>query len=60
LKKELDIIQQIPDDKSSKMSIWAKASAALDPFKSKHEKEKEDHQVEEIIEIKESKLGSST
>jgi len=42
------------------MSIWAKASAALDPFKSKHEKEKEDHQVEEIIEIKESKLGSST
>jgi hypothetical protein len=49
-----------PDDKSSKMSIWAKASSVLNPLKSKTE-HKEDHkEIEEIIEIKESKLGLSS
>lgn len=38
------------------MSIWAKASSAVNPFK---KVSKEEIKVEEIIEINESKLGSS-
>jgi len=38
------------------MSIWAKASSVVNPFK---KVSKEEIKVEEIIEINESKLGSS-
>lgn len=40
------------------MSIWAKASSVVNPFK-KVSKEEVKVKVEEIIEINESKLGSS-
>jgi|TARA_B110001450_G_C17227908_1_gene322211 hypothetical protein len=49
LKSELE---SIPDDKSSKMSIWAKASSVVNPFKKIVSKE--DNIVEEIVEVKES------
>ena len=51
----------IPDNNSSKMSLWAKASSVLNPLKAKNEKE--DMKVDEkdkISEVPESKLGSSS
>jgi hypothetical protein len=49
LKSELESVQ---DDKSSKMSIWAKASSVANPFKKIVSKE--DNIIEEVVEVKES------